>query len=127
MVRLDNVLLTCDCQPFHDIVQFTDIARPVVALEHGKRCWCDRFDTAPAFLSGALEKDPQNWFNVVRPFTQRRDAQLIDVEPIVEIEPEAAGLDMGKQVLICSGDDADVDLVAACIAERIDHVIFQYS
>src|SRR5690349_590683 len=124
MSRLNNLGLACDSQPFDDIVEFAYISGPIVFLKNSKSCGGDSPNAAPAFLSGPLQKNQKNRLDIFEPFTQGWNAELVDIQPIIQIEAETAGLDVGKQIFIRGGDDADVDLTAAGITQGIDGVIF---
>ena len=127
MGRLNNLCFAGDGQPFDDIVELAYVSRPVVVVKDGKRCRVDSPNAAPAFLFGPLQKNQENRLDIFEPFTQRWNAQLVDIQPIVEIEAETTGLDVGEQIFIRGGEDADVDLVAACVSQGIDSMVFQHT
>ena len=115
MSRLNDLCFAGDGQPFDNIVELADVSRPVVVLKDGEGRRVDSPNTTAAFLFGPLQKNQENRFDIFEPFAQRRNPELVHIQPIVEIEAEPTGLDVGQQILICGGDDADVDLVAAGI------------
>ena len=57
--------------------------------------------------------------DVLRTFTQRWHAKLELTETMVEIFAEAAFFDRGFEVLIRSGDDADVDFNFPVTADAV--------
>ena len=58
---------------------------------------------------------------------KRRDRHLDDVEAVIEILAEAAGLDLLDQPLVGRGDDADVDLARVARADRLDLARLQHA
>src|SRR6185437_3422189 len=124
MSRLNNLCFARDGQPFDDIVELAYISRPIVALKDRKSCRGDSPNMASAFLFGPFQKNQENRLDIFKSFTQGWNAELVDIQPIVQIETEPTGLDVGKQILIRGGNDADVDLTAAGISQGIDGVVF---
>ncbi len=57
--------------------------------------------------------------DVGQPIAQRRDPQRVDVEPVVEILPEAAGLDLALEIAIRGRDDARGDGMARSPPTRV--------
>lgn len=125
MIRLNRLALAGDRQSLHDIMKFAHIARPIVALKECQRLRSDALYAAPAMLSRLIEERRQDGFDVVWPFAERRDTELVDVQTIIEIEPETSGFDLGRQVFIGGGDHADVYFDAVRIAERVHYMVFQ--
>ena len=58
--------------------------------------------------------------DVLAALAQRRDLDAEDVEAVVEVVAEAAGLDLAAQVAVGGGDDAHVDLDRRRGADRQD-------
>src|SRR5574337_648459 len=123
MSRLNNLCFACDGQPFDDIVEFAYISRPVVIPKDSEGCRGDSPNAAPALLSGPFQKNQKNRLDVLKSFTQGWNAQLVDVQSIVQVEAKTTGLDLGKQIFVRGGDDADIDLTTAGISQGIDGVI----
>src|SRR5262249_8403283 len=111
----------------HHIMEFPDVAGPIVTLKQGKRLRRNRLSSAAPMPSRVVEERLENGFEVVWSFTQRRQAELIDVQSVKQIEAEASGFDLGRQVFVGGGDDTDIDFDAVSIAKRIDDVVFQHA
>ena len=127
MSRLNDLCFAGDSQPFDNIVELADVSRPVVVVKDGKGCRVDSPNTTPALLFGSFQENQENRLDVFEPFAQRRNPELVHIQPIVEIEAETTGLDVGQQILIGGGDDADIDLATAGIAQWIDRMVFQHT
>ena len=93
MVRLDHLIFAGNGEPFDHVVQFPYIARPVVGLQDGQRGWGDAFDATAMISAGDLQERCQNWLDIFGSFAERRDAQLVDVQSIVEVQAESSGFD----------------------------------
>lgn len=125
MLGFDLLSLAGNGEPLNHIVEFSDVAGPMMLLQQGECRRSDAGDTAAMFPTGLCQEVVENWFDVVEPFPERGDTELIHIEPVVEVEPEAPGLDMSRKVFVRCGDDSDVHLVAVRISERVDGVIFE--
>ncbi len=88
MSRLNNLRFACDGQPFDDIVELAYISRPIVVLKDSKSSRSDGPNTTPAFLFGALQKNQRIGSNIFKPFPQRRNTELVDIQPIIQIEAD---------------------------------------
>ena len=70
---------------------------------------------------GRLEKErPRQQEDVSRPLTERREAELVHVQSIEQVETKTAGLDVSRQVFIGGRDDADVGAEHPRAAEAQD-------
>ena len=116
MVWLDHLVFTCDGESFDHVVQLPYVAGPVVALQDGQRGWGDALDATAMILPGSFQERCQNRFDIFWSFAERRDAQLIDVQPVIEVQSEAPGFDLSGQVFIRGGDYAYVDVDAVRVA-----------
>ena len=65
--------------------------------------------------------------DVVAPLAQRRRADGDDVQAVVEVLAEAAGLDLLLEILVRRGDDADVDLDDGRRSDRLDFAFLQHA
>ena len=70
MLGQNRVLLAGDGQPFHDVVEFTNVSRPGMGLQDGECFRGDPFDAATALTPGLVEELGENRLNVFRPFLQ---------------------------------------------------------
>ena len=65
--------------------------------------------------------------NIFRPLAQRRQVHGDDVQPIVEILAERPLLHHLRQVGVGRGDDADVDLDGARVADALELALLQHA
>ena len=91
MLRLDRLALAGNGEPFDHIVQLSNVAGPVVALQDDQRGWVDAFDATAMIPAGDIQERCQNRFDIFGSLAERRDAQLIDVQPIIEVQAEPPG------------------------------------
>jgi hypothetical protein len=96
-----------------------------VALQDGQRGWGDALDATSMIPAGDLQERCQNRLDIFWPFAERRDAQLVDVQSIVEVQAESPGFDLSRQIFVRGSDHANVDADAACVAQRIDLATLQ--
>src|SRR5512139_3405183 len=78
-----------------------------------------------------LERDlPEEQFRkgrqVVEPLPKRRNLQNDRVDPEVEVGPERLLLDESLEILVGGGDQADVDLALAHVAETPEFLLLQH-
>ncbi len=67
-----------------------------------------------------LDEPPDEERDVLPALAQGRDADREDVQPVVEVGPEAARLDGGLEVVVGGGDEADVDLPRLARADPLE-------
>ena len=65
--------------------------------------------------------------NVLLPIAQRRDENRDDVQAEVEVFAEAAGADLGGQILVGGGEHARVHADARGSADRLHHLFLQHA
>ena len=65
--------------------------------------------------------------NVAPPVAQRREADLADAEPIVQILAELALRDRPGEVAVGGRDQPDIDLPGAGLAQRLDGALLDGS
>src|SRR5947208_983480 len=81
-----------------DVLQFADISRPGVSLQQLERRLFDSADIFPGLGRIALGEVLGQHRNVLDALAQRRHLQRKDVQPVEQIEPDAAG----ATVLTCA-------------------------
>ena len=99
-----------DHDALDQVAQLADVAGPVVLLEGGEGVFV-HFYAGTAVLLAELEEellDQQG--DVFLAVAQRRDEEGDDVEAVEEVFAEVAAGDLFLEVLVGSGDDADVDV-----------------
>ena len=63
--------------------------------------------------------------NIVAAFAQRREFNREDAQAIVKVLAEAASIDLLLQVAIGCGDDTNVNLAAADVADAFQFLLLQ--
>ena len=127
MLGSDFAFFAGDREPLYDIVQFPYVSGPTIAFHHVQRLMADSPDATTPLAAGNLQKRFENRMDVFGPFPQWRHAELVNIQPIVEVETKAALFDQIGQLLVGCGDDADVDLDAAYTTQGFDDVVFQHT
>ncbi len=108
MIRV-NLFLLHVCQILHDIFQLADISRPVVRL-HGVQSFARQGKRrASQIYTITTDKCVYQPRNIFRPFSQRRQMNRQNIEPVIQVGPKPSLFDHLLQILICGGDDPDVD------------------
>ena len=98
------------------VAELANVAGPVVVLEPRER--------PPAHLGGpsrlarALEEAAHELAHVTGALTQRRDVDLDDREPVVQVAAEPATRDLGEHIAVGGRDDAHVVALGLARAER---------
>ena len=101
----------------HRVLELADVARPAVALEHGKGIRLDAVD-ALSFLGGEAGNEMADEFrHVVKAIAQRRNPDGEDVEAVVEVLAQAPLPHEINQVLVGRPDQPDIDLDGVLGAE----------
>jgi hypothetical protein len=91
------------------VAQLANVARPAVGLQAGQRGRGDarrRPARARRCRSGQLLGQPDD---AGRALAQGRDGERDDREPVIEVEPEGAARDVGAEVAVGGGQEADID------------------
>ena len=91
------------------VAQLAHVAGPAIATASAPRPPSTaRAPGARAAGGEERQEAPRQAQDVLGPLAQRRHADLDDVEPVEQILAEVAGLDVGLDVAVGGGDDADV-------------------
>ncbi len=125
MFRCDLALLATDGHPLDGVMEFPDISRPAITLQQRKRVGPDTAKPFAPLSPGRVEKRIENRFDVFRTFPQGRDSELIDVEPIIEIQPKALFFDEIREFLVGRRNDSDIDLGAPYASQRFDNMVLE--
>ena len=102
------------------VFELADVARPVEGREHAQRLRRDQADALALFGGKARQEMPGQRRDVGGAVAQRRHRDREDVQAIEQVFAKAPGFDVGDQVAIGGGDDADVDLDGFARADRLD-------
>src|SRR5262245_23523994 len=109
MPDVDLFSLAEDERPFNDVLQFSHVARPRVALQSGQ---CRRRDsrTFSSRPDGVfLNKVVGEQGYILWPVTQGRHRNGKDVEAVKEILTQGSLLQSAADILIACGNHADID------------------
>ncbi len=105
----DQVAPGEDGGPLNDVLQFPDVAGPAVVLEGLESLRREPADILPDAAGVLGEKVERQGLDVLAPLPQGGEGDGDDVEPVVEVFPEAPGLDLLGKILVGCGHEADVD------------------
>ena len=122
---LDEPALGDDRRAFDDVAQLTHVAGPRVRLERRHRRRIDRRDRPAVPRVELVDEHLNEQRQVVLALTQRRQRDLEDVEPVVEVFPQLAVLDGHRRVLVRRGDDADVHRLFVFAADAPERALLQ--
>src|SRR5438093_7325329 len=125
MLPPDLAFFATDREPFHYIVQLSDIPRPVVPFQDGQGVRGRASDATASFAVRSLQKCVQKRRDVLPPLPQRGNVQWTDVEAVVEVFAELAFLDEIRQLLIRRADDPDIHLDSADPTQRLHGSVLQ--
>ncbi|MNZ11188.1 hypothetical protein D3C78_280510 [compost metagenome] len=115
-----------DRHALHQVGQLAHVARPVVVAQRHDRGGVEADGTALLVLHARDELVDQQR-DVFHPLAQRRHLDGEDVEAVVEILAEAAGLDHLFEVLVGGGDDAHVDVLGLVAADPLEGALLQHA
>ena len=105
MLGVDERSIAHDQGPLEHVSQLTDIAGPFVTAQCLHRLW-RQFRRGASELAEKASRERQN---VVAPLAERRNVNVEDVQPVVEVRTEFPLRNRIVQISIGGGDDADVD------------------
>src|SRR5580693_9507066 len=66
----------------------------------------------------------ENWY-VVLAFTQRRNLDRKYAQPVEKVFAEPSGVDLGFEVMISRGNDADINAARLIVAHRLEFSFLQ--
>ena len=117
---MDDAALADQHRALDAVLQLAHVAGPVVAHEHVDGGGGDAADVL-AVGGRVLLHEVIGQERHVRPaLAQRRQVDVEDVQPVIEVLAEDAGLHRGLQVLVGGRDQADVDLDGPHPAQPLD-------
>src|SRR5678816_117468 len=97
-----------DHRAFDSIFQFSNIAGPVVGGQGEHRILTETLDVLLILIRVCLQEVHRQELDVVFSFSQRRDAEVDDIESVKEILPELLVINFLLQVLVCGGENTDI-------------------
>jgi len=102
------------------VLQFPDIAfewMQLQLLQHGGR---NRRYWATGFSAYTLEDRPAQSLQVVFALAQRREVDIDDIQPVIEVLAERVGRDLCCQVFVCGADQPHIDNFLHIASRRAD-------
>jgi len=102
------VSLTENRRPFNNISQLSEVSRPPVLSEGLKRLWSK---TEERMMPGSAKECQQPFSKegyILGSFTQGRDFDLNDIEPIKEVFPEPSFFDGLIEIPVGGSDNTDI-------------------
>ena len=97
-----------DDHPFHQILHFPDIARPLVAHQKVKE-FRGELDITTVALVALLQKVVEQQRDILLAITQGRQDDRHDIQAVIEISPEFPGGNCLLETDIGGGNDPDID------------------
>ena len=114
-------------QPFRQILELTDVARPVVIHHSLHGFVADGLDSRTAFLARDVEKMMYQQWKILDPIAQRRNLDRQHVQAVVEVFSKATLFDQVGQVLMGRRDDANVDFPGLGRADRFEAAFLKHA
>ena len=114
-----------DGRPLEHVPKLADVSGPGVSEERLLRVAGDPGRGTAQLGADLLEECSREGQDVLRALAQRRDPDLEDGEPVVEIFAERAACHGRSQVAVGSGDDADVGLQGPRPAEPLELALLE--
>ena len=97
-----------DERAFNHVLQFTDVTRPGILLQRFESLLLNTLDLFSRSLRVTIDKVIHEQWNVLFPFTQRRQFDGKNVEPVVKITAKGAVRDGRLQITIRRCNHADI-------------------
>ena len=108
------------------VLELADIARPVVAHEQLQRRRGDAADEDLAFLGGEPRGEMADQLgDILAPLAERRHPDREDIEAVVEVLAEGAGLDQVDEAAVGRRDQPEVDADRPPCADRVDLAVLE--
>jgi hypothetical protein len=111
--------------PLAIVLQFADVAGPVIILQGGDRFGLDVDHVLVVLLAVLIEKEGDERRNVLASQPQRRQDDRHDVEPPVKVLAERFAFDLAIQIAVAGGDHADIDAVGVGVADALELALLQ--
>src|SRR5438445_7040919 len=127
MLGADQPALTQNRRALERVAQLPHVARPVMFQERLSRVARQAGRRTPERLADLLKKRLAEGQDVGFPFAQRSNADVEDLEAVIQVFAKIAPLDGLAQVAIRRGDDAHVRLLQPGAAEALEFPLLQYA
>ncbi len=89
------------------------------------RIGVDPAHLATILLRVPVEEEEHQGLDVLPALAQRGQVDRHDVEPVIQVFPEPADLDLLEQVAVGRGDDPGVDLLGVVVADPLELALLQ--
>ena len=99
-IRCGDLFAAEDDEPFHDVVQFADVAAPGHLFQFGYGCGVELFGGDAVFCADLFGKRVDKQRNVVDSLDQGRYADDDYTQPVVEVFTETAFLDLFAKIFV---------------------------
>ena len=96
-------------RPLDDVLQLTNVARPVVGEQQVQRLLVNRAEMSPHPRGVPLHEVLNQHRDVVFSGSKRRHVDRKDIQPIKQVSPETANPDRGVQITIRGRYETNVD------------------
>src|SRR4051794_13527707 len=117
--------LAQDHRPLDVVLQLADVPRPVVVAQQPHCLGVDPPHLAAVLLGVALQEELDQERDVLAALAQRGQVDGHDVDPVVQVLAEPAGVDLVEQVAVGRRDDPGVDLEGARVADALELPLLQ--
>src|SRR6266851_2245667 len=127
MVRLDARVRANNDQALDEVAQLANVSRPRMPQQdlHGRIAELARSLTVRG--TELVQKMPRQDGDVLFAVAQRRYEEGNYVQPIEKVLAEGAARDLLFEVLVCGGQNANVDAQSLAGADRLEALLFQYA
>src|SRR3954467_3573312 len=123
--RRDEGTLGEDHRLLDAVLELPDVARPAEVPDRVERLPAEALHLRAQLASRAAEKELGEHASVLAPFAERREMQVDDVHPVVQVLPEPPGVHLRFQILVRGRDDPDVHRLDLRLSHAGDGAILQ--
>ena len=124
-VAADDFLVAQDHVALDQVLQFANVARPVILLQRGHQVCGKGAGAAVVFAVVVLEEIGDQVRNVARALAQRRHLQIHDVDAIEQILAESAAFDFRFQHPVGGADYAHFNFLVFLGADPAELAVLQ--
>ena len=109
------------------VLELADVAGPLIAHEELQRVRLEPDDLLLQLTRESTDEEVGQLGDVVLALAQRRHLHRHDVEPVVQVLAELAGLDHRRQIAVGRGNQSNVHLDRPRAAEPLELVLLQHA
>lgn len=111
----------------NDVLELAHISRPAMGGQLAQDPLSQARDTAVHAFGALSDEMGRQLRNVFTAFTKRRNVKREDAESIVEILAKATGVDLVLQVSIGRGEDSDIHVACAGVADTLEFALLDHA